>query len=238
MTMQVLAIQNEESDPPGLVADWLAEVGVQVSVCRPFAGDDVPQQPPHGYGGVLVLGGSMGALDDHEHPWLAQERDLLRECVAQGVPVFGICLGGQLLAAAMGATVERSPNIEIGVVDVAPMAAAIDDEVFHPVSRHPVPATQWHQDWIRDLPETATVLMSNAECPVQAFRVGSAYGVQFHPEVDAATFATWEAYADEAGRRSGIDLRRAVADVTDRQHVMVDTWRPVFHRWGQVVRGT
>jgi GMP synthase-like glutamine amidotransferase len=80
--------------------------------------------------------------------------------------------------------------------------------------------------------------MGNGACPVQAFRSGSGYGVQFHPEVDGETFASWRLYADEAGQRSGIDLDQAAADVSSRESDLLATWRPVFHRWGGVVRGT
>lgn len=234
---RVLAIQNEDSDPPGLVAEWLAEVGVDVDVCRAFAGEPVPPQLPAQYSGLMAFGGSMDATDDAGHPWLADVRALMRDCIEHDRPVFGICLGGQLLAAAVGATVERTPVIEIGVVDVRTTPHAAADEVFAAVGDHDVPAAQWHQDWVRDLPAGATLLMSNAACPVQAFRIGSAYGVQFHPEVDAATFATWGEYADEAAARSGVDVAAAVAQVASREHDLRATWRPVFHRWGRVVLG-
>ena len=237
MIVKVLAIQNEESDPPGLVSQWLAEVGVTVDVCRAFAGDDVPSELPGEYAGLMAFGGSMDAGDDAGHPWLPQVRALMRSCIEHDQPVFGVCLGGQLLALATGGTVERSPVIEIGVVDVTVTSEARSDEVFSALPAPIVPAAQWHQDWICDLPEDATVLMSNDDCPVQAFRIGSAYGVQFHPEVDGQTFASWGQYADEAAARSGLDVDQAVAGVAGSEERLRDTWRPVFHRWGAVVAG-
>ena len=238
MSIKVLVIQNEESDPPGIVGDWLAHDGIELDVVRAYAGQAVPTQVPDGYHGVMAFGGAMGATDDADHPWLADERDLLSDAVARDLPVFGVCLGGQLLAASIGATVERSPVIEIGVSRVSITQDAADDDVFGHLAGSEVPAAQWHQDWIVGLPPSATVLAANDAAPVQAFRVAShAYGVQFHPEVDAPTFESWREVADEAAQRSGVDVAAAADEVRAAERDLVTTWRPVFAAWAGVVTG-
>lgn len=234
--LRVLVVQNEESDPPGRVEGWLAEAGVSLDIIRAYAGESVPVVVPPEYSGVMAFGGAMDADADEAHPWLVAERALMQDAVNRDIPVFGVCLGGQLLAASAGATVERSPHIEIGLSSVDIDSHAAQDEVFGELAGRSVPAAQWHQDWIVGLPATATVLAGNAAAPVQAFRLGQcAYGVQFHPEVDAATFASWQAVADEAARKSGVDVAAAAAEIADAEEALMRTWRGVFHNWAKVV---
>ena len=99
------------------------------------------------------------------------------------------------------------------------------------------PATQWHQDRITVLPEGATVLLENDVC-VQGFRVGSAYGLQLHPEIDAELFAWWADATDpqdEALVRSGVDLAEAVATVAGAQGALAASWEPVTRAWAALV---
>ena len=237
MSARVLVVLNEESDPAGLVGNWLEERGVEVDVVHAYAGEAVPVEVPEGYSGLLAFGGYMGANDDDEHPWLTQERALLKSAAESDVPVFGVCLGGQLLATAIGGTVERTPQIEIGVVDMQVSADATGDPVFGSIAGRTVASSQWHQDYISALPAEAHVLMSNEACPVQAFRVGkAAYGVQFHPEVDAVAFKQWATVSDEAGERSGIDVMAAADEVAAREDELAQTWRPIFHAFADLVR--
>ena len=236
MTARVLVVQNEDGDPPGLVGQWLAEIDVDLDVLRPFAGDVVPSSVPEGYSAVIAFGGAMGAIDDDDYPWLPAERDLLGDATTRDIPVLGICLGGQMLAAATGGQVGRADTIEIGVSTISVSADARDDAVFGALAGQDVPAAQWHQDWVSQLPHDAVVLASNDACPVQAFRVGAnAYGVQFHPEVDGATFASWRGVADEAADRSGLDTDAAAVEVAASEQALIRTWRPVVHRWGRLV---
>lgn len=236
MARRVIAVQNEAAAPPALVGKWLGECDVIVDVVHAYAGDPVPTTVPEDCDGIMAFGGAMGANDDAEYPWLAQERALMVDAVQRGIPVFGVCLGGQLLAAAIGGTVERAPSIEIGVSEVTVQPDTDSDPVFAPLAGATVPAAQWHQDWIAALPPQAVVLAGNDAAPVQAFRVGEcAYGVQFHPEVDGAIFGSWRDVADEAAERSGVDVAAASADVAAAEDDLAATWRPLFHRWAGVV---
>ena len=148
----------------------------------------------------------------HVAPWLADERLLLRNAVESGVPVLGLCLGGQLLAAATGGRVELGPTQEIGLSYVRRTVEGLTDPVLSqavPSEGTDIPAIQWHQDHVADLPDGAVLLLTNDDCRVQAFRLGDcAYGFQLHPELDPATFRSWADYPDEALHRSGIDPAR------------------------------
>jgi GMP synthase-like glutamine amidotransferase len=235
----VLAIQNDPTDPPLLVGEWLAEDGVRVLVVEAYAGADVPTEVPDGVHGVLAMGGAMGANDDEAAPWLPAERALLADAVAEGVPVLGLCLGGQLLAAATGGRVELGPTQEIGLVDVQRTVEGVIDPVIGqavPARGVDIPAAQWHQDHITELPDGAVLLLTNSACRVQAFRLGdAAYGLQLHPELDGAIFRSWADYGDEALERSGVDPLVAADDVEAADADLVAAWRPVTRAWGELV---
>ncbi len=235
----VLAIQNDPTDPPLLVGEWLAETGIRVEVVGACFGEPVPDVVPAGVHGLLPLGGAMGALEDDTAPWLVQERALLLDAVQRGTPVLGLCLGGQLLAAATGGRVTLGPATEIGVVQVQRTVDGLLDPVMSqvvPASGSDIPAAQWHQDNIVDLPDGAVLLLTNDACRVQGFRLGdTAYGLQLHPEVDAETFATWADAADEALSRSGRDAAEAEAEVTAAERDLISAWRPMTRAWADLV---
>lgn len=235
----VLAIQNESSDPPLWVGSWLAECGIDVRVLAAHDGDAVPSLVPDGVSGVLALGGAMGANDDDWAPWLPAERALLRDAVERDVPVLGLCLGSQLLAAANDGLVELGPVAEVGLSFVSRTEEGSRDPVMAAVSAtgDRIPAAQWHQDHVTRLPPGAVLLLTNEACRVQGFRLGaSAYGLQLHPEVDPVTFASWASEADEAQVRSGRLISEAIAEVANAGEDLQRAWRPMAHAWADLVR--
>ncbi|HUR05099.1 MAG TPA: type 1 glutamine amidotransferase [Nonomuraea sp.] len=132
---------------------------------------------------LVILGGPMGSLDDRDHWHLASERDPIARCVGQGRPVLGVCLGAQLLAAALGARVTRGPAIEVGAGTATLTPDGLTDPVFGP-SGPELPMVHWHEDTF-ELPEGGVLLASSEQYAHQAFRVGESYGLQFHVELDA-----------------------------------------------------
>ena len=239
MSHRVLVIQNEKVDPILLVGEWVAEFGIEFDVFRPFEGDQLPEQLPPGINGLIVMGGAMGANDDSDYPWLTATRQLMSDAAKADLPTVGICLGAQVLATAIGGTVTRAEVVEIGPVDIqVDEHLATDDPLFSRFAGDTVKAAQWHQDWIATLPNEAVILASNPHCPVQAFRFGdNVYGLQFHPEIDAATFKEWtQDLSDEAGNRSGIDLQEQTQAMVEVESELADTWRPVFHSWAELVK--
>ena len=138
----------------------------------------------------MTFGGSQSALDVERDPALGAERELLRDAVAGGVPVLGICLGAQLLAHALGAEVRRAPRRVVTWMELTALPAAAEDAVFSAVGS-PIRGLQWNED-VFALPPGATQLVTGSPVGVAAFRAGRcAWGVQFHPEVDGATLDGW-----------------------------------------------
>jgi GMP synthase (glutamine-hydrolysing) len=139
---------------------------------------------------LIVLGGPMGVYERDRHPFLAREIDLVREHLAREVPVLGICLGAQVLAAAAGADVYAGGNgKEIGWAEVELTDAGAADPIWAGFPRR-FTTFHWHGDTF-DLPPGAELLARTDRYP-QAFRLGDrAYGVQFHPEVVPEALASW-----------------------------------------------
>jgi GMP synthase (glutamine-hydrolysing) len=175
----------------------------------------------------------MGALDDDIAPWLPAERSLLRDAVARSVPVLGLCLGHQLLAAATGGTIRRAAQPEFGIHLVEHLQPA--DQLMGCLPGTGIAALQCHQDEVGELPPGAVPLLTSPGCQVQAFRLGeNAYGLQMHPESTAETFATWS--ADGSIPRSVPDPQAVVDDVRTRDDELATIWMPVLHAWNSLVR--
>jgi GMP synthase-like glutamine amidotransferase len=232
----VLVIQNEVDDPVALVGKWINEVGVDVEVIHAYRGETVPAALPAQYSGAIAMGGYMGANDDIEFPSLIPARSLMKDLVANDIPFFGICLGGQLLATAVDGKVGPTPSPEIGVVSFCVTADAAQDAVFGKLAGKEVIAAEWHKDYITDLPDEAVVLAGNDACPVQAFRIGqNVYGVQFHPEIDSEIFSSWAATDDELAKLDHT-IDQACQQVAAAEAELIKTWKPAFQAWAQLVK--
>lgn len=185
MTGRALVVQHVLFEDLGLLGPVLERRGYALDV-REAGVDDLVQVGDPDL--VVVLGGPIGVGDVARYPWLADEIRLLRHCVERAVPVLGVCLGAQLLAAAMGAAVIPSGRVEIGFAPLqlteagrrGPLAL-LDD----------VPVLHWHGDRF-EMPEGARRLAATPGFPDQAFAAGArVLGLQFHLEVNLAVFERW-----------------------------------------------
>ncbi|MSO33535.1 MAG: type 1 glutamine amidotransferase [Candidatus Nanopelagicaceae bacterium] len=231
----ILVLQNGKQDPPHLVGAWLEEIGFRLEIITAFNGAKVPSAVPNGICAVIPMGGSMSATDDEVAPWLPAERSLLADAVNRNIPIFAICLGAQLLAAATDGEVTRAQTGEIGLHSITFNEIANSDPVFETVTKlFPVPVTQWHEDHVSKLPSSATVLASSELCPNQVYRIrDNIYAVQFHPEVDGDLVHEWEIHADNAFKSSG---RSDVAkEIHEAEGSLIATWKPVLQKWGERV---
>ncbi len=186
----VVILQHEPEDPPGSVGRALDDLDVSFEVRRLDQGDALPAYPDEA-AAVIVMGGSMHVHQGDEHPFLEAEKVYLRFLLKHSAPIWGICLGAQLLALAAGGEVYERPHAELGWTTIE---KTLDDPLLHGVSS-PFVAFEWHL-YSCKLPPFGQLI---AECPdgLQVFRAGGrAWGTQFHPEVDAAMIERW--IVDEA----------------------------------------
>ncbi len=180
-----LVIEHGPEERPYVIGAALTAAGVAVETCRPYAGDAVPLSA-RSWAGVVVMGGAMSAASDDGFPSRGAELALLADAVAHPVPVLGVCLGAQLLAQATGGRAFAGPaGPELGWTRVRLSQAAASDPLLHGLPEH-LGVLNWHGDTF-DLPPGAVALASGRRYPNQAFRLGpSAWGLQFHIEVDQA----------------------------------------------------
>lgn len=235
MTPSVLVVQHQDNCPPAWVGEWLVEAGIELAVVRPSAGEDLPSRLDHD--GILVLGGSMGANDDADHPYLTDVKRMLARASAGGVPTLGICLGHQLLAVACGGRVERyREGQQAGLRRVPPRPGAGSDPL-HGVVADGAVAVQWNNDVVVEMPPGGSVLAANALGVPLAIRTGErAWGVQFHPEVGAGVVASWAARDVEEGRMTRARADAHLAEIVAAEPRLVGTWRPWAQRFAAIVR--
>ncbi|KAB2352491.1 type 1 glutamine amidotransferase [Actinomadura rudentiformis] len=234
--MRALVIEHDAVSPIGPVGDRLVQHGFEVTelVVVPAErhqapGVEIDFPDPDGWD-LIVAMGAPWSVDDEAAigAWIPGELALLRKAHAIGVPILGICFGGQALAVALGGGVERAPRPEIGWVDV---------ETDEPALVGPGPWFQYHFDrWV--MPPGAIEIARNEVAP-QAFRIGRSLGVQFHPEITVRELQLWLSYGgDRDMRRLGLDPEavldrtRATAPAAERRaHDLMDA----FLRHAQLV---
>jgi len=187
---RALVFQHMDHDHPGRFLDFFAEDGIIPEPVRLFEGQAIPDLAP--YDVLFVLGGSQDTWQEDQHPWLAAEKQAIREWVMERAkPYFGVCLGHQLLATALGGEVAPADKGEVGVFDVALTEDAKSHRLTQGLEpRHKV--MQWHTSEVKRVPEGARVLASSALIGVQVLAVGDhAVSTQFHCEFTPQTVAGW-----------------------------------------------
>lgn len=186
----VLVLQHLDADGPAYLGTWLQAQGVPFEVRNTQQGQDFPEHID-GYGALAVLGGPMSANDPL--PSLRRAEGLIREAMAQQRPVIGHCLGGQLMARALGARVSASPAPEIGWQPLRVLDDPLARQWFGPDDAHTV--MHWHYEAF-DLPHGARWLATSEACAHQAFAIGPHLAMQFHIEIDAPKLHRWLAEDD------------------------------------------
>jgi GMP synthase (glutamine-hydrolysing) len=233
----VLVLQHLSGDGPAYLATWLRREGRAFEVFNTEAGDAFPTRID-GYGALAVLGGEMSANDDL--PSLRVAETLIREAIAQRVPVVGHCLGGQLMARALGASVQVMPAPEVGWHPLAPADPAASAEWF---GSEPLPPVfQWHFESF-SLPPGAIWLARSDACANQAFAFdGLHLAMQFHIEVDREKLMRWSSSSDpgylalpvnSATVQTGPAMRERATLALPAQHALADR---VYARWLRAAR--
>jgi GMP synthase-like glutamine amidotransferase len=181
----VAIFRHSPTEGPGYFAIFLGQHGIPWQLIRIDAGDAVPGDPL-AFSGVAFMGGPMSANDDLA--WIPSVLGLIRSAIDADVPMVGHCLGGQLMAKALGGIVTRNLTKEIGWGEITLDGSAGAREWFGPANR--VPAFQWHGDTFSTPPGAAN-LASSSYCAHQAFALGRHLGMQFHLEMTAVLVECW-----------------------------------------------
>jgi GMP synthase (glutamine-hydrolysing) len=170
-------LQHVPFEGLGCIEGWAAAQGAELGCTRLFARDPLPA--PEDFDLLIVMGGPMGIHDEQEYPWLAAEKSLICSAVEQGRRLLGICLGAQLIADALGASVYPGAHREIGWLPIRRAAGAPE---WMPEQ---LTAFHWHGDTF-DLPQDAVRLASSAACLNQGFIFKDrVVALQFHLETTA-----------------------------------------------------
>jgi GMP synthase (glutamine-hydrolysing) len=231
---EVLVLQHAEPEGLGTIQDALTAAGVKFRTVRGDLGERIPAGLD-GAAGLIVMGGPMGVYEQDRYPFLADELALIQTCLGANVPMLGICLGSQLLAAALGARVRPGSRKEIGWYRVSLTPEAAEDRLFRGVP-NPFQGFHWHGD-IYDVPEGAVKLASSELTGCQAFRHGSAYGILFHMEVTPASVEAMAQAFPEEMAEGGVS--RAMLEQGRAEHLvqLQAVGVQVFGGWVESLRG-
>ena len=225
----MVAFRHVPFEGIGLIQPALEDRGVSVE-CADLFRDGALLPDAATAAGLIFMGGPMSVNDDLGY--LRQEMQLVRDAVARGQPVLGVCLGAQLIAKALGARVYRNPVKEVGWFDVQVTEAGRQDPLFSALEGSET-VLQWHGETF-DLPAGAVLLATSDRCRNQAFRIGAnVYALQFHLEVTPAMIADWCAQDANCG-----DVRELEAPIDPHHNAsrLEDLSRLVFGRWAALLK--
>lgn len=221
--VRALIVQHEDFTPPGVLSEWLADLGAAVDVFRIDLDDR--NVDPCDYHVIASLGSQYAAFDD-SLPWIEREKRLFLDATEAEVPILGLCFGGQLLARVLGGECYRGELSEVGWLPVRSRNVELVPEG---------PWFQWHFDTF-SLPPGAE-LIADSDAGPQVFVVGRSLGVQFHPEVTPEIMVTWvKAYPHELAE-VGVDPDELLEETNRIADASRQTALQLFERFADEVAG-
>jgi GMP synthase (glutamine-hydrolysing) len=225
---EVLIIQHEAGEGPGTIEEEVIRAGHKVRRVRIDQGDKVPNEVGM-MGGLVVMGGSMGVGDQGKLSHLKDEIALLKQFHKDQKPILGICLGAQLLAAALGTEVAAGEK-EIGWFPVRKLPDAFKDPVLRRLPEN-FPALMWHGDHFA-LPKGAVHLLSTDKCVCAAFRHGKkSYGLVPHLEMTAAMVDEMVASSRKKLESAGVEVSGILEDTSENAEPAEELARVMWRAW-------
>jgi GMP synthase (glutamine-hydrolysing) len=216
--MRILSLIHESDVPSGSFSATARELGHDVDEHSFSLGS--PPSPADTYDAVMIFGGTDNLDERADKPWMDRELEEVGRLIAGPTPVLGICLGGQLIAAAAGGSVFRMDHESVGWQEVELTREASEDPLMGALPTR-FGAYLWHE-WQFSLPDNAVPLGASDDC-LQAFRLGDhVWALQFHPEVTAEIADSW---IDHDGEAAGIDREKSHADVARN----IASWNQLGH---------
>ena len=231
--LRILVLQHIACEPPGEYEDVLHEQRAELVRVELDQGEPLPDW--RSFDAVIAMGGPMDTFEEDLHPWLAGEKRAIAELVRAGRPFWGVCLGAQLLADALGGRVYTGAAPEVGVLPITLTASAGADPVTTGLPET-LPALHWHSCTFA-LPAGATLLATSQAYPNQIFRAAGqrAYGLQCHLEVSTKLVREWlevPAYAESLERVSGPGAAETMlAELAASEPAIRALARTMFERW-------
>ena len=217
--VKVLVLQHVGCEGLGSLEGFFDKQGVDHVDVALFAGEKIPADWDR-YNGIVILGGPMNVYQEKEFPFLAEEDSLLKKALANLKPMLGVCLGAQLIVKAASGKVVTGHRKEIGWYDVNLTDEGRDDLLFKGLSKS-FKVFEWHGDTF-NIPSKGVKLASSEIFPNQAFRVGNAYGLQFHLEVTDGMIADWmKVYNEEIQHLDYIDSEKIVKDTKKQSRELI-----------------
>jgi GMP synthase (glutamine-hydrolysing) len=233
---KIWVLQHHPAENLGSIADALEGAALAWQYVRVFNQQPIPRDMK-GAGGLIVMGGAETVYKLDRHPYLRDEIRLIENALADVKPILGVCLGSQLLAAALGANVRRAEQREIGWYPVHLNESASDDRLMRGLPREFM-AAHWHSDTF-DLPAGAIALASSEITENQAFRHGdNAYGIQFHAEMTGEILTALIAEFGDGLKRVGIDGDAIAAQAKVHLPKVDAIGAQIFSRWAAPIQGT
>ncbi|HYA35864.1 MAG TPA: gamma-glutamyl-gamma-aminobutyrate hydrolase family protein [Candidatus Binataceae bacterium] len=230
---KIWVLQHHPIESLAAIGDALEGAALAWQYVRTFRGEPVPRDMSNA-SALIVMGGPMGVYETDRYPNLRDEMKLIESALRDRKPVLGVCLGSQLLAAALGAKVVKGRAMELGWHRVMLTADGKTDGLFRGVADS-FDAFHWHGD-VFDLPRDAVALASSEQTPLQAFRYGdNAYGLLFHIE---ATEESVESMCREFAadlESAGVDGAKIIIDAADRIAKLTPIADAVFTRWANPI---
>ena len=226
--MKAQIVQHIECEGPGYLGDFLHGNGIEYEIARMYKGEQLPDI----FDVLIVLGGPMNVYEEERYPYLKGLNTTIKNFVVAGGHYLGFCLGGQLLAKALGAKVRRNQTKEIGNFEIQLTDGGVEDPLFKGFDTV-FPALEWHGDTF-EIPEGALKLVESALCANQAFRFKNAYGLQFHLEATPEMLAEWvKVYEDEL-TEEGIDAAALIEETKRKADIYRELSNQLFtnlFRW-------
>jgi len=237
--MRVHYLQHVHFEALGYIETWLQENSHSITGTH-FYDENYLLPEVEDIDALVIMGGPMGPFDGAIYPWLTAERTFIDSCIKAGKKLFGVCLGAQLIALALGANVSRAANKEVGWFRVMPTVASQALPWFYHLFKDSPVVLHWHQDRF-EIPNNGGVeLLYSVANDHQAFcYTDDIIGLQFHLEVTEATIQQMLTHAasdlvNQYYVQTATDIQRGQVNITHCNTIMsaiLNNWlAPRTHR--------